>query len=230
MRLKKAFTMVELLIVIVILAILASYSIPRFKRDTRSEAINHILTMIRYTQNLALHDTKHSIDSTNWQRSFWRFSIYKCRNSNDLFYKIGTDKDYNKGINRAETAIDPSNNKFTFWDTRKPCPINTTDALADQVSPNIFLTRKYGIKSVNFSSCMVMTNAKKTSSYEYIGFDNFGRPIMSYLASIKPSYWGYMVSKCQITFNFTDNSTKPFTIIVEPESGYTHLAGDTNNL
>ncbi len=221
MRLKKAFTMVELLIVIVILAILASYSIPRFKRDTRSEAINHILSMIRYTQNLALHDTKHSIDDTKWQRSFWRFQIYNCAGGSGIYYMIGTDKNLNRGIGRAETAIDPANSKFTFWDRRKACPKSSDDALMQQVSPNIFLTQKYGINSVTFN-CRVRTNRVYNSRAKYIGFDNFGRPIHSW-STTRPNYWGHIVGQCRIRFNFIDNSIDPFTIIVEPESGYAYL-------
>ncbi len=222
MRIRKAFTMIELIVVIVLIAILAKYSAPRFKRDTRVEAINHILTMIRYTQNLSLHDTKYSDSNTTWQRSYWRFHIYSCTNSSGIFYKIGTDKDFNKGINRAESAIDPSNNKYTFWDTRKPCPKNSSDALSYHVSPNIFLTQKYGINKATFKPCNIYKNSI-TSSSKYIGFDNFGRPIKSYIASIRPNYLGHVIGSCEIKFEFIDSAISPFTIVIEPETGYTHL-------
>jgi len=225
MKKRNAFSMIELLIVMVVIGILATYSIPRLQRDIRSEAINHILGMIRYTQNLALHDKKHSDTNTTWQRSFWRFEIQKCNNSNDLFYKIGTDINFNKGISRAESAIDPSNSKYIFWDSRKDCPKNSKDALMEQVSPNIFLTQKYGINGVTFS-CQINNN-HQVNTYPYISFDNFGRPIKSW-SSYTPNYWGYVVSDCTITFTFKDTSINPFTIIVPKESGYAYLQENIN--
>jgi prepilin-type N-terminal cleavage/methylation domain-containing protein len=215
---KRAFTMIELIVILVVIGIIAAYSIPRFKRDTRAEAINHILSMIRYTQNLALHDSKHQIDKPKWQRAFWRFEIYNCANKSGIFYKIGTDKDLNGGLNRSETAIDRSNGKFTFWDTRKACPKNSQDALMNEVSPNIFLTQRYGIKSATFNSCKVYKNGVKTSSTKHIGFDKFGRPYKSYGFSIQPSYWGKTLNDCKITFSFVDSSISPFTIVVKPET------------
>jgi len=77
--------------------------------------------------------------------------IYKCANDTGIFYMIGTDQDYNRYLNRGETATDPANGKFTFWDTRKECPKDSDDSFMEDVSPNIFLTQKYGIKSAEFS-------------------------------------------------------------------------------
>jgi len=234
MKNRNAFTMIELIMVIVIIGIIATYSIPRIKRDERTEAINHMLSMIRYTQNLALHDTKHQRFDSRWQRAYWRFQIYKCKKGSGLFYMIGTDrssdaiKSLNSFIDRSETAIDPSNGKFTFWDTSKECPKNTTDALAEQVSPNIFITQKYGIKEVTFNACKIYKNGSTTSSAKHIGFDSFGRPHKSFTKSDRPNHWGYAVEDCEIEFKFQDNSIKPFVIVVPNESGYAYLKENKN--
>lgn len=235
MKNRNAFTMIELLLVIVLIAILAAYSMPRLKRDTRSEAINHILGMIRYTQNLALHDTKHSDSNTTWQRSFWRFQIYVCNYTNKnnkegiFFYKIGTDKDFSGYIDHAsETAIDPSNNKFLYWDEGTPCPKDSTSSLMNNVSPNIFITQKYGIDKVTFNRCKIRKNGASSSSTKHIGFDNFGRPIKSYTKSQVPNYWGHVVDNCEIKFEFIDNSINAFTIVIPAESGYAYLKEKPN--
>jgi prepilin-type N-terminal cleavage/methylation domain-containing protein len=224
MKNRNAFTMIELLLVVTLIAIIASYSMPRLKRDTRSEAINHMLSMIRYTQNLALHDSKHSISNTKWQRSFWRFQLYFCKGSKDMFYLIGTDNDLSGKVNyTSEAAVDPSNNKPLFWTTAKTCPKNSADALTNQVSPNIFISQKYGIKKVTFNSCNIRKNGSATSSAKHIGFDNFGRPLKSYTQSLYPNYWGHTVGNCTIKFEFKDSTIKAFTIVVPPESGYAYL-------
>ncbi len=234
MKKRYAFSMIELILVIVVLGIIATYSIPRLKRDTRAEAINHMLTMIRYTQNLALHDTKHQRFDSRWQRGYWRFEIYNCKNSSGLFYKIGTDRsnnlehNLNGGINRSETAIDPSNGKFTFWDTRVPCPKDSTAALNSQVSPNIFITQRYGISSVSFNACPIYTSSRTSSDRKHIGFDGFGRPHKSYTRNSTPNHSGIAVGDCRITFNFQDSSIRPFTIVVPNESGYAYLQENPN--
>jgi len=229
MREKNAFTMIELIVVLVVLGIIAANSIPRLKRDTRTEAINHMLTAVRYTQYLALHDTKHRRDDSRWQKSFWRFQVYKCSRSSDLFYMIGTDIDLNRKLNRSETAVDPSNGKFTFWNTSKLCPKNGNDALNNDVSPNIFITQKYGINNVDFGTCLIYTGQHSSSTARHIGFDGFGRPHRSFIGrydyqgAVRPNHWGITRDNCEITFEFKDTSIASFKIIIENETGYAYV-------
>lgn len=232
MKKHNAFTMIELIVVLIVLGVIASYSIPRVKRDTRSEAMNHMLNTIRYTQNLALHDSKHQRFDSRWQRAYWRFQVYKCKSGSGLFYMIGTDRstdplaNLNGKLNRSETAIDPSNGKFTFWNTKKQCPIDSVDALNNQVSPNIFITQRYGINKVVFNNCSIYKNGRTRSSAKHIGFDGFGRPHKSFTASVRPNHWGYAIGVCSITFSFTDTSINPFTIDIDNETGYATVRGN----
>jgi len=226
MREKRAFTMVELIIVIITLAILAAYSIPRIKRDTRSEAINHILMMMRYTQNLALHDDMHLKDNTNWQRRFWRFEINSC--GSGLYYNIVTDNDMLGNADKVETAIDPSNGKYTYWVGTLDCPKDSTNSLMDQVSPNIFITQKYGIDSVDFKYCTIFKDKKISYKGQHLGFDNYGRAYKSYTASSTPNNSGVAITDCKITFSFIDNSIDPFTVVVSKESGFVYLEENPN--
>ncbi|MGD9717776.1 MAG: type II secretion system protein, partial [Sulfurimonadaceae bacterium] len=50
---KKAFTMLELVFVIVVIGILAAVIIPRMDRDNASEAAIELQSQIRYAQHLA---------------------------------------------------------------------------------------------------------------------------------------------------------------------------------
>ena len=225
---KKAFTMIELIIVLVVVGIIASYTIPRIKRDIRAEAINHMLTMIRYTQNLALHDSKHNRFNPRWQKAYWRFQIANCSNGSGLYYLIGTDINYNNGIDQNESAVDPSNGKLTFWTGYEDCTKYSTSSLYKKVSPNIFITQRYGIKAVTFNSCQIYKNRRTRSSARHIGFDRLGRPYKSFTASTKPNNWGYMVKDCTIRFDFIDSSINPFTITIPNESGYAYLKENKN--
>ena len=232
MKKSNAFTMIELIIVLVVLGIIAVLSAPRLKRDTRAEAATQILHMIRYTQNLALHDSKHQRDTSRWQRAYWKFQVYTCRN-NDKFFTIGTNSDLIRrdisDISVNEAAIDPSNSKPLTWHAGKPCPTNDSSLKASKVSPNIFITQKYGINKVEFSSCKVFkTKAVSSNSVKHIGFDGFGRVYRSFTATSKANHWGYAVEDCKITFSFADSSIYPFTIVVENETGYTYLEEKPN--
>ena len=69
---KEAFTMLELVFVIVVLGILAALALPRIDRDLRQEAGDNILSAIRYTQHLALNDDKINPSINDWQKSLWQ--------------------------------------------------------------------------------------------------------------------------------------------------------------
>jgi len=231
MRTKKAFTMVELVLTLVIIAVIATFTIPRLKRDTRSEAINHMLTMIRYTQNLALHDSKHNRTNSEWQKAFWRLQFYKCSNNTDIYYSIVTDIDYNGRINQNESAIDPSNGKLLYFNWTNDCSYDNTDPLYKKVSPNIFITNKYGIKSVTFKGCTLSKHPSPNMAfaYRYLGFDSFGRPHGKFGSSTTPNHKGYAVTDCKLEFHFVDDDNiAPFTIVIPSESGYAYLQENKN--
>lgn len=71
---KPAFTMLELVFVIVVLGILAALAMPRLDRDLRQEAKDNILSAIRYTQHLAMMDDK-TVPGTAWQANLWKISF-----------------------------------------------------------------------------------------------------------------------------------------------------------
>ncbi|WP_258030695.1 pilus assembly FimT family protein [Campylobacter concisus] len=70
---KRAFTMIELIFVIVVVGILAAIMIPKLNRNASREAANQILTHIRYTQHLAMQDDKYvqSVDEKLWFKMRW---------------------------------------------------------------------------------------------------------------------------------------------------------------
>ncbi len=230
MKNRSGFSLVELLIVLVVIGILASYSIPRVNRDNRTEAMTHMLNMIRYTQNLALHDTVHKRFDTKWQRSYWRFQIYRCSKGTGLFYMIGKDGNMNGSIDRGETAIDPSNGKYLFWNTVYECKKDSENSNIDMatISPNIFITQRYGINDVEFKSCSVYKETKTSTTVKHVGFDSFGRPHKSYTQNLKPRHFGYQLGTCKIKFSFVNSSIKPFTIKIEPETGYAYIPENPN--
>lgn len=207
---RTAFTMIELVLVIVVLGILAALALPRLERDLSQEAADSILSDIRYTQHLALIDNKHKFDESSWQSAFWKISFESCGGGSGLFVGVGTDMDYLGDTNREEAATDPANGKAMFWTNTASCALGV-DTTAS--SERIFITKKYGITAVaGTGGC----------TGQHIGFDHLGRPHTSFSGSGTPNYSSYMATACTFTFTMHNDS---FAITIEPETGHAFIVG-----
>ncbi len=219
---KFAFTMLELVFVIVVLGILASLAMPRMDRDLKQEAADNIISDIRYTQHLALRDYKQDYNDTSgqshlWQRSFWRIGFNACTGG-ELYEYIGSDSNYGGGIGNAEAAIDPTNGKKMYWGTA-PCP----DGGDSNTSDRLFITHKYGITGATFTG----SGTNSCAGAQYIGFDRLGRPHQGFAGSNQPDYASYLDADCTITFTLSDGDT--FGITVQAETGHVFIVGNEDS-
>lgn len=69
---KKAFTMLEFVFVIVVIGILAAVIIPRTERNNVSEAAIELESQIRYAQHLAIINDKFDPNNATWFRNLWQ--------------------------------------------------------------------------------------------------------------------------------------------------------------
>lgn len=216
---KSAFTMLELVFVIVVLGILAAIAMPRLDRDLKQEAADNILSDIRYVQHLALMDDKHRFDDPNWQKSFWKIMFGTCSTGTDKFYMLGSDDDMDGGasgfFDQDESAIDPTNGKSMFWVNGTDC----NDGGDNTVSDRIFLTHKFGIKDISTSG--------GCANNQYLGFDHYGRPHNGFTGSTSPNSASYMSTACTFTFTMSDDDT--FDITIEPETGFAYIVGQESS-
>ena len=202
---RMAFTMIELVFVIVVLGILAALAMPRLDRDIRQEAADNILSAIRYTQHLALTDNKHKFDRSDWQKALWQI---RFPTSGSGSYSIGTNMDYDNNIDADEAAIDPANGKIMH-------------SSATNASPNIDITKKYGINNITFNGCA----GKSRSTAMHIAFDNLGRPHRGVTQGAKNNYATYVNNgDCTITFDAPAFSSS-LTIQIKQETGYAFIVG-----
>ena len=207
---RPAFTMIELVFVIVVLGILAAMAMPRLDRDLRQEAADTILSSIRYTQHLALMDDKQEFNNLNWQRKFWRIDFNAC-NGGGLYFRIGSDSDASGGgFAQNEAALDPSNSR-AYFATNLTCNAVATN-------PNVLLGKKYGVTNVAATG--------GCNAVQYIGFDHLGRPHTGFQNSAIPNYASYMdtpLNPCILTFTIANNN--PIVIQIAPETGYAFIVG-----
>jgi len=211
---KSAFTMLELVFVIVVLGIIASLAMPRLDRDLSQEAADTALSNIRYTQHMALADFRQSFTEPKWQMSFWKIN-FEGGSDNGIFIGIGSDKDYEGDTDKVEAATDPANGLPMFWQNTSACE----DGGDNTVSKNIFLTRKFGVTAV--------TGTGGCNGLKHIGFDHLGRPHVSFSATTSPTYSSYMNATCTFTFTMSNGDT--FAIDIEPETGYASIVGQAGS-
>jgi len=217
---KPAFTMLELVFVIVVLGILASLALPRLERDKKQEVADTILANIRYTQHLAQQDNMHEYNKPKWQQKFWKIMFRDC--SNDYYYMIGSDTNMGDDANglfaENEAATDPVNGK----------PMFNTCAITDKsgYSSRIFLTDNYDVDTVT-ASASCNTGGANGNTNMYIGFDHLGRPHYGYQTSSVPDYSSYLTNACIFTFTMIDG--KSFQISIQPETGYAQIVGQPNS-
>jgi len=206
---RPAFTMLELVFVIVVLGILAALAIPRLERDLRQEAIDNLLSAIRYTQHLALIDDKtNPTDITdpvypNWQRKLWKITFSTDADNLANFYTISTDLNGDGTVDIGETAIDPLNGKYMYNAD------GDTIIDADETS-SIFIGKNYGINSMNFSG--------GCQGEDHIAFDNLGRPHTG-IGGATNNYGTYMGTDCNIVMGFVDGSIRDLNISIRTETG-----------
>ncbi len=72
---RKAFTLLELVFVIVVVGILAAVIIPSTRTNPVREAAIQLVSHIRYAQHLAMVDDKFNISDPTWYENRWRISF-----------------------------------------------------------------------------------------------------------------------------------------------------------
>lgn len=150
-----AFTILELIIVIVVAGILSAVVLPRLERDRLHEATRQVVRHIQYTQHLAMVDDVYNDANGTWYKAMWRISF----RSNNC-YVVSSNTDHNANYDRNESAIDPLTGTLLYSNT--DCVQESSD------DSNMFLEQKYGIDNITFNSAC--------GNNRFIAFDYLGRP------------------------------------------------------
>jgi len=130
---KRAFTLLELVFVIVVIGILAAAIIPRIQDNNLEEAGIDLLSKIRYTQHLAVLDDKMDPKDASWYQKRWRITfkdnkysiICKDQDNNTIYAKkpinasknienIDLQKKYNvtATVSGTECGVSTANDEY----------------------------------------------------------------------------------------------------------------------
>ena len=185
---RSAFTMLELVFVIVVIGILSAIMIPRFDRDSLSEAAIQLASHIRYAQHLAMVDDKYvpspamspqvSSTSKTQEAQYWylgRWQVKFSRAKGTQSYSIMSDStkssyDGNPNADLAsysEVAQDPlDKSKYLIGVSHSSFDSENKEHINDMLD----LGKSYGINGVSISG------GDSGSSARRIIFDHMGRP------------------------------------------------------
>lgn len=197
-----AFSLMELVFVIVIVGIVSAAVIPRFERDSLYEMAEQVSAHIRYTQHLAMSDNIYMDDRSRWFQARWQIGFVNgpC----GLYYRVGSDRDLSSGNGRfsnAEAARDPLT-RTLIYNNNTPC------SYRDGWHKGVLLTQKYDITTMS-SSCNTQT----------IAFDHIGRPYTGVGGTSATD--GLMREDCHYTFTHAGGSSVRITVTAE--TGYVYI-------
>jgi Tfp pilus assembly protein FimT len=201
-----AFTMLELIFVIIVIAILAVLAMPNFNRNLLQEAAEQVAGHIRYTQHLAMNDDKFDPADPTWYEKRWqiRFPHTTIAGETIYYYEIFSDENKQGNSDLSEEAVDPLTHE-TIGDG-----VTAVAAIPDTSMVN--LTKRFGVTSVT-GTCVI------GGAYRTVAFDNLGRP---YLDVYTGTYSNIVpAGGCTIILNHPDGTA---TITVQQETGYVSIS------
>ncbi|CZE47741.1 prepilin-type N-terminal cleavage/methylation domain-containing protein [Campylobacter geochelonis] len=209
----KAFTLMELVLVIVVVGILSALVIPRLERNAILEASNQIVSHIRYTQHLAMMDNKFNANDATWFKSRWTIAF---NNGNSWRYDVFQDKNHDGAVSDiGEVAKDPQN-------PNRVLSSGFTGAADSVLSKKMNLGNKFGVTGVVFGGSCAGTTG--------ISFDEKGRPMLQVsTAGGATNPVDRMITGndgCTIAINNDDG--KRAVITIRPETGYVSAVNPTN--
>jgi len=219
---KRAFTMLELVFVIVVIGILAATIIPSTKTNPLQEAAIQLVSHIRYTQHLAMVDDRFDINDNEWFQERWQLKFSNTDGSGNRWaYAIfsdgntGASHDGNPNANQTAINLLDRSKRLTGGYSATTIAYNDADA-----TNKLNIGYSYSIENIYMTGgCNITDDGKKR-----IAFDHLGRPIAGALhySGMTTAYKDIILIKttCNIILNSSDGNV---TIAIEPETGYIHI-------
>lgn len=235
---EKAFTTIEVIVVIVIIGILSAIALTNQQNNNMALAAHQVLNHIRYTQHLAM--SEHKFDPKDmaykaagfagntgkYYRGWWqiRFQVIPPTNvaSGLNGYSVYSDSDRKGNIdysnnNHKEPAKNPIDGLFLHLNVSNTC------------SSDVNLLNKYGITNISFSAnCAAAGFTQVANDVGAIIFDEKGIPYFGIANNNQNNPYQYkLTTTCNITLTGSGGGTA--TIGVEPETGYAQITNVVEN-
>jgi type II secretory pathway pseudopilin PulG len=204
---KRSYSLFEIILTVLLLSILYTIFIPKFKVNNLEELTNRISLYISFVRYKALIDDKYNPNNDLWHKKRWSLKFFRCRDEEDgIYYSIYSDNN-ESGIPGANDSLkDPLTQKNIY--SSNYCKENNSN------SKYVLLTKNFEIKDVKIS-------CNETSSLGQISFGADGK-IYSKLSNNQNGASEYEITQsCSIKFISKDNKNKE--IIINPKTGYSSI-------
>ena len=216
---KRAFTLVELVLVVVVIGIISAVMVPRIDNVEIDKVAQQVVDHIRYTRHLAMMDNRFDPEDTNWYKERWQIRFqYTGSSPRKYYYTIYSDSDKSGGYSQSEIAKNPLN-QAQILTGKKDISTTTTGMYTKQMD----LYNSFGITSVSLTGC----RDGGVSGALRFGFDYLGRPIVKNMDVLTKPYSStseLRLATKTCNLKLTDSAGNKITISIEPESGYTYIS------
>ena len=229
---KRAFTLTELIFVIIIVSILAYFAANRFKKDTLTPASYQLLDHIKYTQSLALNQdmfvpspyfatyrtnsTQQEKESKQWFKKWWQIVFH--RNSS---YSIFSDHPTTGSSNEFDRQPD------TNGDLIAKDPLTSKCILGNLNGNGVKGCTKFEFANFRDKYHVEISKVKGCGRSKHLLFDSFGRPHCSKSSNdddLNP-YTEFLHEQFCIELT-KDNDTN--AIFIKPITGYAYIKFDNS--
>lgn len=226
---KKAFTLIELIFVIIVIGILAAMIIPRVKTNPLEEAAIQLLSHIKYTQHLALVDDKYDANDPSWFKKRWQIAFISSKEAAyGPSYTIYADIANNStgDANEVEIALNPLNSNQRMTGGHSGADVLDIESENFVGMRKLNLKLSYGIVSLTLSDSCKVYGSKR------IYFDYLGRPIKGKLgkASGGGNTQAYESKNLiqEVCYIKLRNENAEVSIKIIPETGYSCIINKEN--
>lgn len=201
---KKSFTILELMIVILLLGFLYTQFLPKNKIDYLDEVINRLSLYLSEVRYKALIDDKFDSKDNLWHKKRWTLKFFRCRDEVDgIYYSIYSNSNESGTPSANDSLKDPLTQKNIY--SSNQCNENNSN------SKYVLLTKNFEIKDVKVS-------CNETTSLGQLSFGSDGK-VYSKLSAYENEASKYEITQpCSIKFISKENKSKE--IVLFPSTGY----------
>ena len=237
---KRAFTLFEVILVIVVIGILAAVVLPRLKSDRLNEAADLFINTLRYAQHLAMVDDKYIADTSlspypdavrarksvkQWYKQWWTFWVWKprggtvatCNNRRGPGIAVFSDSPTNNGNNNLYNHK-PDLSEVAIDPKTGERIVACISGNTQYINDDYNLFERFGIVKVDIN------NSTCGNTRTHLMFDELGRPQCSYTRgsnSLIP-YQKPITTRVKYTLCADTACTDSVSVCVEPVTGYIH--------
>lgn len=212
-KFKRAFTFIELVIIIVVIGILSATIIPRISSSPLEEVTAQIASDLAYAQHLALISDDYDVEDKNWFKKRWmlEFSEANYDGETSLRYSVYRDLDLSGNLNSInEVAKMPGEGNDRYMTANFASSATAADR--KKLNKNMDIEKRFGIDKVKFEGDCGGRN-------QAIAFDNTGIPLRKVSTSggggAKNPGDRYLSNDCTITLTHKNGGKGVITVTAE---------------